>query len=232
LSAEYLLGPQLGQNILALGAESAVREALKQLVLDLDALLADEVEPALGNGGLGRLAACFMDSMATLDIPAIGYGIRYEFGIFEQAIRDGAQTELKELLGAETYDKIRRDLTRILEGQQGRGGGQQGGMQEMGTRIFDRMKEDLGLSDEQVEKIKPVTEELTKTMRTIFEDARGQGREGFQAMGEKMKEATDAFVEKAKECLSDEQKTKFDELMERMRRMGPGGRRGGGGGGN
>jgi glycogen phosphorylase len=93
LSAEYLLGPQLGHNILALGVEKATREALATLNVHLDDLIEHEVEPALGNGGLGRLAACFMDSMATRDIPAIGYGIRYEFGIFEQAIKNGAQTE-------------------------------------------------------------------------------------------------------------------------------------------
>src|SRR5688572_25018546 len=85
LSAEYLLGPQLGHNILALGIEHSVKEALAPLGVELDELLEHEVEPALGNGGLGRLAACFMDSLATLNIPAIGYGIRYEYGIFEQA---------------------------------------------------------------------------------------------------------------------------------------------------
>lgn len=93
LSAEYLLGPQLGNTLLNLGITAEVRDAMSQLGLDLDALLAHEEEPGLGNGGLGRLAACFMDSLATLDIPAIGYGIRYEFGIFEQAIRDGWQVE-------------------------------------------------------------------------------------------------------------------------------------------
>ena len=93
LSAEYLLGPQLGNTLLNLGITPQVREAMSQLGLDLDELLAHEEEPGLGNGGLGRLAACFMDSLATLDIPAIGYGIRYEFGIFDQVIRDGWQIE-------------------------------------------------------------------------------------------------------------------------------------------
>ncbi len=97
LSAEYLLGPQLGHNILALGCEDNVRAALTDLGIDLDVLLEHEGEPALGNGGLGRLAACFMDSLATLDLPAIGYGIRYEFGIFEQTIKDGAQAERTDL---------------------------------------------------------------------------------------------------------------------------------------
>ena len=69
---------------------------MTELGLDLDALLEQEEEPGLGNGGLGRLAACFLDSLATLEIPAIGYGIRYEFGIFDQAIRDGWQVEVTD----------------------------------------------------------------------------------------------------------------------------------------
>ncbi|MDI7268138.1 MAG: glycogen/starch/alpha-glucan phosphorylase [Myxococcota bacterium] len=93
LSAEYLLGPHLGNNILNMGIDDAVREAVAGLGLDLEELIEEEEEPGLGNGGLGRLAACFMESMATLRIPAIGYGIRYEFGIFDQAIRDGRQVE-------------------------------------------------------------------------------------------------------------------------------------------
>jgi starch phosphorylase len=93
LSAEFLLGPQLGNNLLSLGIEANARAALAALDQDLDALLPLEAEPGLGNGGLGRLAACYLDSLATLEIPAIGYGIRYEFGIFDQEIRDGAQVE-------------------------------------------------------------------------------------------------------------------------------------------
>jgi starch phosphorylase len=93
LSAEYMLGPQLAHNLLALGIERNVREALTPLGIELDQLTTYETEPGLGNGGLGRLAACYMDSLATLDLPAIGYGIRYEHGIFEQAIREGAQEE-------------------------------------------------------------------------------------------------------------------------------------------
>ena len=92
-SAEYLPGPFLGNNLLNLGIEEVTRKALAGLGIDLDALVAHEEEPGLGNGGLGRLAACFMDSLATLEIPAVGYGIRYEFGIFNQVIRDGAQVE-------------------------------------------------------------------------------------------------------------------------------------------
>ena len=93
LSAEYLLGPQLGNALLALGIEKEVRTALGGLGLSLDDLIEHEEEPGLGNGGLGRLAACFMDSLATLELPAIGHGIRYEFGIFDQQIRDGWQVE-------------------------------------------------------------------------------------------------------------------------------------------
>lgn len=96
LSAEYLLGPQLGCNLLALGLHDAARAAATELGLDFDAVLDEEEEPGLGNGGLGRLAACYMDSLATLAIPTIGYGIRYEFGIFDQAIKDGWQVELTD----------------------------------------------------------------------------------------------------------------------------------------
>jgi starch phosphorylase len=96
LSAEFLLGPHLGNNLLNLGVLDVARRAMEEMGLDFDALLAQEEEPGLGNGGLGRLAACFMDSLATLQIPAIGYGIRYEFGIFDQAIRDGEQVELTD----------------------------------------------------------------------------------------------------------------------------------------
>jgi glycogen phosphorylase len=94
LSAEFLMGPQLGNNMLSLGITDAAREACRCLGLDLDALMQLEEEPGLGNGGLGRLAACTMDSLATLQVPAIGYGIRYEFGIFDQVIRDGGQVEI------------------------------------------------------------------------------------------------------------------------------------------
>src|SRR5271166_3745081 len=93
LSAEFLIGPQLGNNLLNLGIREPVKQALSELGLDLDALAREEPEPGLGNGGLGRLAACCMDSLATLRIPAIGYGIRYEFGLFHQEIRDGWQVE-------------------------------------------------------------------------------------------------------------------------------------------
>ncbi|HEY6483414.1 MAG TPA: glycogen/starch/alpha-glucan phosphorylase [Steroidobacteraceae bacterium] len=93
LSAEFLMGPHLGNNLLNLGIFEQVRQAVAELGLDIDQLLACEDEPGLGNGGLGRLAACFLDSMATLEIPSLGYGIRYEFGIFQQDIADGWQLE-------------------------------------------------------------------------------------------------------------------------------------------
>jgi len=93
LSAEYLIGPQLASNLLNLGLRKEAETALSELGLDLENLIQIEPEPGLGNGGLGRLAACYMDSLATLRIPAIGYGIRYEFGLFRQEIQDGWQKE-------------------------------------------------------------------------------------------------------------------------------------------
>ena len=93
LSAEFLMGPQLGNNLLNLRVERVAREALAAMGQSYDEVLACEEEPGLGNGGLGRLAACYLDSLATLERPAIGYGIRYEFGIFDQEIHDGWQVE-------------------------------------------------------------------------------------------------------------------------------------------
>jgi starch phosphorylase len=96
LSAEFLMGPHLANNLLNLGLQDAMRQATGELDLDLDHLIKQESEPGLGNGGLGRLAACYLDSLATLGIPAIGYGIRYEFGMFHQEIHDGWQVELTD----------------------------------------------------------------------------------------------------------------------------------------
>jgi glycogen phosphorylase len=93
LSAEFLIGPQLGSHLVSLGILDEVREAVAQLGQNLDDLFEQEEEPGLGNGGLGRLAACFLDSLATLEVLGTGYGIRYEFGIFDQGIRDGWQVE-------------------------------------------------------------------------------------------------------------------------------------------
>ncbi len=93
LSAEFLLGRLLVSNLLNLNLLDITREIARELGIDFDALTHEELDAGLGNGGLGRLAACFLDSMATLGIPAIGYGIRYEYGIFEQVIRGGHQVE-------------------------------------------------------------------------------------------------------------------------------------------
>ena len=92
-SAEFLMGPHLGNNLINMGIYDQVKQAIEELGLDFDALLAQEEEPGLGNGGLGRLAACYLDSLASLEIPSLGYGIRYEFGIFHQEIRNGWQVE-------------------------------------------------------------------------------------------------------------------------------------------
>ena len=93
LSAEYLLGPHLENNLVNLGLHQEAADACRDLGLELDELLACEPEPGLGNGGLGRLAACFQESLASLELPAIGYGIRYEFGIFRQHIGPDGQQE-------------------------------------------------------------------------------------------------------------------------------------------
>jgi len=93
LSAEYLLGRQLGKNLINVGLHDQACQVVQESGYNLYDLLEQEDEPGLGNGGLGRLAACFMDSLSTLEIPAIGYGIRYEYGIFKQQICNGAQVE-------------------------------------------------------------------------------------------------------------------------------------------
>ncbi len=93
LSAEFLIGRALANNLINLGLYDVARDAMKMLNVDIGDVLEQEVDAGLGNGGLGRLAACFLDSMATLDIPGYGYGIRYEFGMFDQEIKDGWQIE-------------------------------------------------------------------------------------------------------------------------------------------
>ena len=109
LSAEFLMGPHLALNLLNLGLTEIVSQAMAELGLKLDDLIKQEPEPGLGNGGLGRLAACFLDSMAALEIPSVGYGIRYEFGIFEQIIVDGWQIEKtdKWLLRGNPWEIVR-----------------------------------------------------------------------------------------------------------------------------
>jgi starch phosphorylase len=93
LSAEYLPGRQINQNLLYTGTTEIARQALADMGFDLDKLIELEPEPALGNGGMGRLGACYFDSLATLNIPSVSYGINYEFGIFKQSFKDGWQVE-------------------------------------------------------------------------------------------------------------------------------------------
>ena len=113
LSSEFLMGPHLGNNLVNLGLTGPVRTALSALGQELEDILLQEVEPGLGNGGLGRLAACFLESLATLRVPAVGYGIRYEFGIFEQEIRDGWQVEKADnwLKYGNPWEVRRSDIT-------------------------------------------------------------------------------------------------------------------------
>ena len=117
LSAEFLLGPHLGNTLLNLGVTQPFKQACDQLGLNFEQLLEQEEEPGLGNGGLGRLAACFLDSLATLKIPAIGYGIRYEYGIFDQEIADGWQHEItdKWLRYGNPWEIARPELTQIVQ---------------------------------------------------------------------------------------------------------------------
>ena len=113
LSAEFLLGPHLGSNLIALDMYDEMKQAVEELGFSFAEIIAQEEEPGLGNGGLGRLAACFIDSLATLQIPAIGYGIRYEFGIFDQEICDGWQVERtdKWLRKGNPWESIRPELS-------------------------------------------------------------------------------------------------------------------------
>jgi glycogen phosphorylase len=113
LSAEYLPGPHLSGNLLNLGIWNQTRQAVEELGCDLDFLQQQEEEPGLGNGGLGRLASCFMDSLASLEIPAVGYGLRYEFGIFDQTLHDGRQVEItdKWLRYGNPWEIVRPELT-------------------------------------------------------------------------------------------------------------------------
>jgi len=96
LSAEFLMGRHLANNLLSLEMYEKMGEVVKDFDLDLEDLIEQEPDPGLGNGGLGRLAACFLDSLANLEMPAVGYGIRYEFGIFRQVLRDGWQGEVPD----------------------------------------------------------------------------------------------------------------------------------------
>ena len=96
LSMEFLMGRALGNMIINLSSRNEIKEAIEELGLDLNVIEDQEPDAALGNGGLGRLAACFLDSLATLNYPAYGCGIRYKYGMFQQKIEDGFQKEIPE----------------------------------------------------------------------------------------------------------------------------------------
>ena len=96
MSMEFLMGRALGNNLINLKAYKQVKEALEEMGLNLDVIEDQEPDPALGNGGLGRLAACFMESLATLGYAAYGCGIRYRYGMFKQKIKDGFQVEVPD----------------------------------------------------------------------------------------------------------------------------------------
>jgi len=117
LSAEFLVGPHLGNALINLGILDDVKEATQKLGLDLRQIMDIEEEPGLGNGGLGRLAACFLDSMTSMSVPAIGYGIRYEFGIFDQRIQDGWQSEVadKWLKMGNPWEIARPELSYVVQ---------------------------------------------------------------------------------------------------------------------
>ena len=113
LSMEFLLGKSLRNNIYNLGQTEEINEALKNYDLTLEDLCEKEPDAALGNGGLGRLGACYLDSLASLNLPAMGFSLRYEYGLFKQKIVDGYQTELPDiwLPGGEVWLAKRRDKT-------------------------------------------------------------------------------------------------------------------------
>lgn len=96
MSLEYLLGRLLKNNLHNLNIEREYKQALEEVGFKLEDLYEEETDPALGNGGLGRLAACYLDSLATLDYPGWGYGIRYDYGMFRQKIIKGYQVELPD----------------------------------------------------------------------------------------------------------------------------------------
>jgi starch phosphorylase len=128
LSLEYLPGRTLTNALIALGLYEACHTAMREVGLDLDTLAETEADPALGNGGLGRLAACFLDSMATLGLPGFGYGIRYEYGMFAQCIRNARQVEIPDhwLVGGNPWEFPRPEVKvtiqfggRVIQGPQG-----------------------------------------------------------------------------------------------------------------
>ncbi len=117
LSLEFLMGRLLTNNMYNAGVEDKVNTALAELEIDFEVLREDETDMGLGNGGLGRLAACFLDSMATLDLPAIGYGIRYEFGLFRQEFVNGYQIEHPDdwLRQGNVWELIRPEYAQTIQ---------------------------------------------------------------------------------------------------------------------
>lgn len=118
LSMEFLIGRSLRNNLLNLGIEGEVGEALEKLGLELEEVEQLEIDAGLGNGGLGRLAACFIDSCATLQLPVMGYGLRYEYGMFRQIIKDGFQIEEPDHwlgFGAYPWELKRSEYTRTVK---------------------------------------------------------------------------------------------------------------------
>jgi len=117
LSLEYLIGRTLGNAMINLEVYDVAKEAMAELGFDIEELRESEVDAGLGNGGLGRLAACFLDSMATLDLPALGYGIRYDYGIFEQKINHGYQCEIPDnwLRNGNPWEFSRPDRARTIK---------------------------------------------------------------------------------------------------------------------
>lgn len=115
-SMEYLMGRMLANNLYNIGLYEAVKEAHKELGMDLDRILDEEVDMGLGNGGLGRLAACFLDSLASLEYPAIGYGMHYEFGLFAQSFEKGAQIEHPDnwLKGGSPWQIVRLEYSQMV----------------------------------------------------------------------------------------------------------------------
>ncbi len=117
LSMEYLMGRLMHNSVVNLGLEDATNEALQGLGLDFEQIRAQEEDMGLGNGGLGRLAACFLDSLATLDLPAVGYGIHYEFGLFRQQFVNGHQVEHPDnwIIYGAPWEMVRPELTQTVQ---------------------------------------------------------------------------------------------------------------------
>lgn len=117
MSLEFLIGRSLGNHILNLDIKTETKEAMNQFALDLEEIYSEEHDAGLGNGGLGRLAACFMDSCATLQLPVIGYGIRYEYGMFRQEIENGYQIEEPDhwLRDGNPWELERPEYTQVVK---------------------------------------------------------------------------------------------------------------------